>query len=85
MEITIKEMQEQLYLAIVALAVTLSLEGRTMTCNQVLVWIKENFSFPIPYVSVRGVFQAAWRRAGKDQKEAVASVFTNKYGVPLVQ
>lgn len=84
MVVTIKEMQENLYLAIVALAVKLSLEGRTMTCDQVLAWIKENYSFPHPYVSVRGVFQAAWRRADDDQKEAVASVFTNKYGVPLV-
>lgn len=85
MEISIKEKQEQLYLAIVALAVKLSLECRTMTCDQVLIWIKENFTFPFPYVSVRGVFQAVWRRANDDEKEAVASVFTNKYGVPLVR
>lgn len=80
---SIKDEQERMYLAIVALAVRLSLSGQTMRTTEVLVFINSYFHFPYPYVSVRGVFQAAYRRAREDQKDAVATVFRSKWGAPL--
>lgn len=83
MEYSVKENQERMYLALAALAVKLSIAGRTMTCDEVIEWINLNFKFPYPYVSVRGVFQAAYRRGTEEQQEALASVFRSKYGYPL--
>lgn len=83
MNYSIKEKQERMYLALAALAVRLSMAGRTMTCDEVIDWINLNFEFPYPYVSVRGVFQAAYRRGTEEQQEALASVFRSKYGSRL--
>lgn len=80
---TVKQTQERMYLALAALAVMLSMSGKTMTCDEVLDWINHNFNFTYPYVSVRGVFQAAYRRGTEEQQEALASVFRSKYGYPL--
>lgn len=83
-EISIREKQEQMYLALAVLAINLYNAGKTMKCSEVVDWINRNFYFPHPYVSVRGVFQASYRRVDENHQEALASVFTNQYGVPLV-
>lgn len=83
MEESIKSTQERMYLALAALAMMLSMAGKTMTCDEVIEWINLNFRFPHHYVSVRGVFQAAYRRGTKEQQEALASVFRSKHGSRL--
>jgi hypothetical protein len=47
--------------------------------------INESFCFSHPYVSLRGVLQAAHRRATDLQQEALECVFRGADGKPLLQ
>ena len=76
--------KEQMYRSLADLALELYNTGRTMTCDEVLDWINENFTFPEPYYSVRRVFKAAYDRSDDEQGEALTKVFTNKYGCRLL-
>ena len=80
---TIKEKCEKVYQLIIALAVELYLSNRTMRTTEVLEYINSRVKFTHPYVSVRGVFQAAHRRGNDFEKDAVATVFRSKWGAPL--
>lgn len=77
-------LKERMYCSLADLALDLYNAGRTMTCDEVLNWINENFAFPEPYYSVRRVFKAAYDRSNDEQGEALTKVFTNKYGCRLL-
>lgn len=80
MEVSIKEQLEQVYLGVAELALSLKQAGKQMRAPELVAWINENYYFPNPYVKMRGVPQAAYRRATEEQKEALITVFLDKWG-----
>ena len=79
-----QNLKEQMYCSLADLALQLLLTNRTMTCDEVISWINENFAFPQPYCGVRRVFKAAYDRTDDERGEAMTLVFTNKYGCRLL-
>lgn len=80
---------EKMYKGLIQLAVNLYNRGTTMTCDQLVEWINKYHPQKPPYQdyqSVRGVPQAAYRRAQSDsEKEALRQVFVGKNGEHLVK
>lgn len=83
MEVSIKQQLERVYLGVAELALALKKEGKQMRAPELVEWINENYYFKNPYVKMRGVPQAAYRRATKEQQEALITVFLDKWGNPL--
>ena len=79
------ELKEVLYKDVIALAVSLKTQGRTMTDAELTEWINsKNVGFEHKYGSARGVPGAAFRRATTAaEKEALVSVFVHQDGSPL--
>lgn len=84
MDKTMHAEQVRMYTALASLAETLKLTGKTMTCDEVLEWIADNFHFDPPYGGVGGIFKAAHKYATPGQIDALESVFTDKDGNPLL-
>lgn len=77
--------KEQMYCSLADLALELLKTGRTMTCDEVISWINENFTFSQKYCSVRRVFKAAYDRTDDERGDAMQRVFTDKYGRHLLK
>ena len=82
------EWKEQVYKGVIALAVTLIKNKKTMTTEKLTSWINANYQgFQHPYGDCRGVLQAAFRRAkaANDQEgmNALVKAFTSINGSPL--
>lgn len=82
------ELKEQVYKGVIALAVTLIKNNKTMTTEELTSWINANYQgFQHPYGDCRGVLQAAFRRAKatNDQEgmDALVKAFISINGSPL--
>ena len=79
---------EKMYRGLAKLAVELYYEDKTITTDDALIWINQNYPQKPPcqpYVSFRSVPQAAYTRAASEiEREALASVFVGRNGKALV-
>ena len=86
--ITETELKEKVYEGVIELAVSLTQQGKTMTSEELTVWINQHYSgFQHPYGNSRGVPQAAFLRvknAGNQEgMDALVKAFTHNDGTPL--
>ena len=84
------ELKERVYEGVIELAVSLTRQGRTMTSEELTVWINKNYQgFKHPYGNSRGVPQAAFNRAktvgNQTGMDALVKAFTHNDGAPLWQ
>jgi hypothetical protein len=82
------ELKEQVYKGVIALAVTLVKNDKTMTTEELTKWINANHQgFQHPYGDCRGILQAAFRRAkatnNQEGMDALVKAFTSINGSPL--
>jgi hypothetical protein len=87
MRLSEQECKELVYNGVIKKAVSLYENEKKMKAEELLSWINENYGhlFKHPYVSVRNVIKAAWRRANSAEKEALEFVFLNCKGEPLLK
>ena len=83
-------LKEKVYEGVMALAVSLTRQGKTMTSDELTDWINSNYpGFQHPYGNSRGVPQAAFLRAkttgNQEGMDALVKAFIHSDGSPLWQ
>jgi hypothetical protein len=81
-------LKEKVLEGVVSLAVTLVDSNKTMTTEELIKWINDNYQgFQHPYGDCRGILQASFRRAkfNNDERgmDALVRAFTNVNGLPI--